>query len=167
MDDRSGGARFLPRLKIRHQGFVCYSDEASISLQLTPTVAAKTPRDSDILLASPPCTSHSLAKGARRRKPQAASVFDDGPAGDAEQDRSRATMWDVCRFAEQKQLKGCPYKAMVVENVVDAFRWGANDDGALFVAWLTAMRALGYEHEIVWLNSMFAHGRTAKQQPAP
>jgi DNA (cytosine-5)-methyltransferase 1 len=114
--------------------------------------------DSDILMASPECTNHSLAKGARRRKPQAASLFDDGPAGSEEQDRSRATMWDVCRFAEQKLLKGRPYKAIVVENVVDAFKWGADDDGGLFNAWLTAMRALGYDHEIVWLNSMFAHG---------
>ena len=110
---------------------------------------------SDLLLASPECVNHSLAKGARRRKPQAASLFDDGPAGDAEQDRSRATMWDVVRFAEQALLKGRPYKAIVVENVVDAFKWGADDDGALFSAWLFALRALGYEHELMWLNSMF------------
>jgi DNA (cytosine-5)-methyltransferase 1 len=112
--------------------------------------------DSDILLASPECTNHSLAKGARRRKPQSGSLWEDGPAGDDEQDRSRATMWDVCRFAEQKLLKGRPYKIIVVENVVDAFKWGANDDGGLFDAWLMALKSLGYEHEIVWLNSMFA-----------
>lgn len=112
--------------------------------------------DSDVLLASPECTNHSLAKGARRRKPQAGSLWDDGPAGDDEQDRSRATMWDVCRFAEQKLLKGKPYKAIVVENVVDAFKWGANDDGGLFAAWRLALTNLGYESEIVWLNSMFA-----------
>jgi DNA (cytosine-5)-methyltransferase 1 len=111
--------------------------------------------DSDILLASPECTNHSLAKGSRRRKPQRPSLFDDGPAGDDEQDRSRATMWDVVRFAEQKLLKGREYKAIVVENVVDAFNWGYDDDGGLFDSWLMAMRALGYEHEIVWLNSMF------------
>ena len=106
-------------------------------------------------LASPECTNHSLAKGGKRRKPQASSLFDDGPAGDDEQERSRATMWDVCRFAEQKLLKGKPYKAIVVENVVDAFKWGYNDDGGLFRAWLTALDALGYHHEVVWLNSMF------------
>lgn len=111
--------------------------------------------DSDILLASPECTNHSLAKGARRRKPQAPSLFDDGPGGDDEQDRSRATMWDVVRFTEQKLLKGKPYKAIVVENVVDAYKWGYNDDGGLFQAWRQAMTALGYESEIVWLNSMF------------
>lgn len=112
--------------------------------------------DADVLWASPECTNHSLAKGARRRKPQAASLFDDGPAGDDEQDRSRATMWDVCRFAEQKLLRGRPFKAIVVENVVDAFKWGANDDGQIFAAWRMALEAMGYEAEIVWLNSMFA-----------
>lgn len=111
--------------------------------------------DSDILLASPECTNHSLGKGARRRKPQRPSLFDDGPAGDDEQDRSRATMWDVVRFAEQKLIKGKPYKAIVVENVVDAFKWGYDDDGGLFQAWLQALRALGYDSEIVFLNSMF------------
>jgi DNA (cytosine-5)-methyltransferase 1 len=110
----------------------------------------------DILIASPECTNHSLAKGARRRKPKAGSLFDDGPAGDDEQDRSRATMWDVVRFVDMQILKGHPYKAVIVENVTDAYRWGEDDNGLLFQAWLQAMGALGYEHEIVWLNSMFA-----------
>jgi DNA (cytosine-5)-methyltransferase 1 len=112
--------------------------------------------DSDVLLASPECTNHSIAKGGKRRKPQHASLFDDGPGSDDEQDRSRATMWDVVRFTEQKLLKGKPYKAMVVENVTDAFKWGANDDGGLFTAWRQALESLGYRSEIVWLNSMFA-----------
>jgi DNA (cytosine-5)-methyltransferase 1 len=109
---------------------------------------------SEILLASPECTNHSLAKGARRRPAQAPSLFDDGPAGDAEQDRSRATMWDVIRFCEQAQLKGRPYRFVVVENVVDVVKWGYGDDGGLFNAWLLAMEALGYQHECVYLNSM-------------
>ncbi len=109
-----------------------------------------------VLLASPECTNHSLAKGAKRRKPQAASIFDDGPGDDDEQDRSRATMWDVPRFVEQALLIGSPFEAIVVENVVDAFKWGADDNGALFQAWLQALLALGYRHRIVWHNSMFA-----------
>lgn len=112
---------------------------------------------SDILLASPECTNHSLAKGARRRKPQAASLLDEGPAGDEAQDRSRATMWDVWRFAEVALLKGRPYKAIIVENVVDAFNWGPDDNGQLFAAWLQVGEALGYRYETVWLNSMLAH----------
>lgn len=109
-----------------------------------------------VMITGPECTNHSIAKGGRRRKQQAASLFEDGPAGDAEQDKSRATMWDVARFAEQALLTGHPLQAIVVENVVDAFKWGANDDGGLFNAWLSAIGALGYRHEIVWLNSMFA-----------
>jgi DNA (cytosine-5)-methyltransferase 1 len=109
-----------------------------------------------MMIGGPECTNHSIAKGGRRRKPQAASLFEDGPAGDAEQDKSRATMWDIARFAEQAILLGHPLQAIVVENVVDAFKWGADDDGGLFNAWLTAIDSLGYEHEIVWLNSMFA-----------
>jgi DNA (cytosine-5)-methyltransferase 1 len=92
-----------------------------------------------VLLASPECTNHSLAKGARggSRRPRRCSTT--GPGNDDEQDRSRATMWDVVRFAEQKLLKGKPYKAIVVENVVDAYRWGADDDGGLFAAWRQAL----------------------------
>lgn len=108
----------------------------------------------DILWASPECTNHSLAKGGQRKPPQAGSLFDDGPAGDAEQDRSRATMWDVVRFCEQAMLRGAPYKAVIVENVVDVVKWGNADDGGLFNAWLIAMNAMGYEHECVFLNSM-------------
>ena len=113
--------------------------------------------DTDLLLASPECTNHSLAKGAQRKKPLVASLFDDGPEGSDEADRSRATMWDVPRFLEQKLTKGAPYKAVVVENVTDAVKWGPNDNGALFETWRTAITALDYEHEeLVFLNSAFA-----------
>lgn len=133
-----------------------HADHACQDVASLTTAQIRRYPDSDILLASPECTNHSLAKGARRRKPQAASLWEDGPAGDAEQERSRATMWDVCRFAEQKLAKGRPYKFVVVENVVDAAKWGPDDNGQLFDAWLGAMAALGYEYETVWLNSMFA-----------
>lgn len=133
--------------------FPCADHDCEDVASLTTAQIRRYP-DSDILLASPECTGHSLAKGARRRKPQAASLFDDGPASSADQDRSRATMWDVPRFAEQKILKGRPYKAIIVENVVDAFAWGENNNGMLFQAWLQALAALGYDHHIVWLNSM-------------
>jgi hypothetical protein len=55
-------------------------------------------------------------------------------------------------------------KAIVVESAVDAFRWGANDDGGLFNAWLNALDSLACRHEIVRLNSMFA---PAAPDPAP
>lgn len=56
-------------------------------------------------------------------------------------------MWDVPRFAEVHQ-----YSAVIVENVVDAWHW------VPFRAWLMAMDSLGYDHHIVMLNSMHAHG---------
>lgn len=96
----------------------------------------------DILITSPECTNHSLAKG--KRKPQQADLFGNGP--DPAEERSRATMWDVPRFAEVHR-----YEAIVVENVVDARSW------VNWTAWLLAMRQLGYDYRTVFFNSMHAH----------
>jgi DNA (cytosine-5)-methyltransferase 1 len=110
----------------------------------------------DILWASPECTNHSVAKGIKRQRAVNEALFElDGirPMPDEAAIRSRATMWDVPRFAEYHH-----YKAIIIENVVDAYRW------IQFPAWLLAMELLGYEHEIVWLNSMHAQ---ALGLPAP
>ena len=93
----------------------------------------------DILIASPECTNHSQARGISRRR-QDPTLWD---APDPAAERSRATMWDVVRFAEQMV-----YAAIVVENVVEAARW------ALFPAWIQAMTALGYEHRVLSHNAM-------------
>lgn len=98
---------------------------------------------SDILWASPECTNHSVAKG-RKRITNQPDLFGDSIADEAA-DRSRATMWDVPRFAEHHD-----YKLIITENVVDAARW------VMFDAWLMAMKSLGYEHHVVYLNSMHA-----------
>lgn len=98
---------------------------------------------SDILWASPECTNHSVAKGKKRITNQA-DLFGESIADEAA-DRSRATMWDVPRFAEWHK-----YKLIITENVVDAAKW------IMFDAWLMAMDALGYEHHIVYMNSMHA-----------
>lgn len=101
---------------------------------------------SDILWASPECTNHSVAKGKKRITNQADLFGDTLP--DEAADRSRATMWDVPRFAEVHH-----YRAIITENVVDAAKW------VMFEAWLMAMKSLGYEHKIQYLNSMHAqHG---------
>ncbi|HEY1013145.1 MAG TPA: DNA cytosine methyltransferase [Herpetosiphonaceae bacterium] len=97
----------------------------------------------DILIASPECTNHSLAKGARRKSAQLSLLANGDPDPAAE--RSRATMWDVPRFAEVHR-----YQAIIVENVPDARHW------ELWPAWLHAMSLLGYDHQAVYLNSMFA-----------
>lgn len=98
-----------------------------------------------ILITSPECTNHSLAKG-KKRKHQAQMELFGAPVIREEEERSRATMWDVPRFAEYHQ-----YEAIIVENVVDARYW------AMWDAWLLAMHLLGYEHKCVYLNSQHAH----------
>jgi DNA (cytosine-5)-methyltransferase 1 len=99
----------------------------------------------DILWASPECTHHSQARGQKRYDAQPDLFGETLPTEAAE--RSRATMWDVPRFTEYHR-----YAAVVVENVIDAYHWPA------FRSWLGAMDAFGYEHQIVWLNSMHAQG---------
>jgi DNA (cytosine-5)-methyltransferase 1 len=115
----------------------------------------------DILWASPECTNHSNAKGVKREHGE----WDDGlfaPDGTNEAAiRSRATMWDVPRFAEAHQ-----YPIIIVENVVESRWWGPkNNRGAVYDAWLYTMKAWGYEHRSVYLNSMHAQalGRGAAQ----
>lgn len=114
----------------------------------------------DILWASPECTNHSIAKGRRRGHGdhQDGLFAEDGT--DEAAIRSRATMWDVVRFAEAHR-----YRAVVVENVVDAYWWGPEQSpGAAFQAWLAGLHAWGYDHRIVWMNSMHA---AAYGPPAP
>ncbi|WP_280471840.1 DNA cytosine methyltransferase [Nocardia cyriacigeorgica] len=106
----------------------------------------------DLLWASPECTNHSVARARPRNIDATPDLFGDILPNEAAE-RSRATMWDVVRFAEHHR-----YRAVVVENVVDAAKW------VLFDAWMTAMRSLGYAHRVVFLNSMHAHATGA---PAP
>lgn len=105
----------------------------------------------DILWASPECTNHSQAKGRKRVTAQP-DLFEQVLPDEAAE-RSRATMWDVVRFTEHHH-----YAAVLVENVVDAYHWPP------FRAWLMAMDSLGYEHQLVFLNSMHAQ---AMGLPAP
>lgn len=109
-------------------------------------ISATDPRrypSTDILITSPECTNHSLAKG-KARQYYTQDLFGNVLI-DPSEERSRATMWDVPRFAEYHD-----YRLIVVENVVDAGKW------RLFDSWLHAMHTLGYEHEVVYYNSMFA-----------
>jgi DNA (cytosine-5)-methyltransferase 1 len=99
----------------------------------------------DILITSPECTTHSPAGGNRRRPAPQRDFFIPAAADDSTV-RSRATMWDVPRFAEYHD-----YNGIIVENVVEVLRW------VLFNDWLRAMHTLGYAHKIVSLNSMFCH----------
>lgn len=98
----------------------------------------------DMLITSPECTNHSLAKGVKRRYQQTQTLFGKLEI-DPSAERSRATMWDVPRFAEVHN-----YNLIIVENVVDARMW------IMWDAWLHAMHNLGYLHRCVYLNSMHA-----------
>jgi DNA (cytosine-5)-methyltransferase 1 len=97
----------------------------------------------DVLITSPECTNHSIAKGQKRKYQNQYKLFSKVELN-PEQERSRATMWDVPRFAEYHD-----YNIVIVENVVDARRWRMWD------AWLMAMHSLGYKHKSTYLNSRF------------
>jgi DNA (cytosine-5)-methyltransferase 1 len=101
-----------------------------------------------ILVASPECTAHTLAKGRKRTNQGQAELWENGePDLEAEaEERSRCTMWTPLDWAEYHD-----YQAVVLENVVDAHLWRP------FPAWLQAWKSLGYDYELVYLNSMFAH----------
>lgn len=107
-------------------------------------ISASDPRrypSTDILITSPECTNHTIANGKKQAKAQI-DLFTTGKL-DAAAERSRATMWDVVRFAEFHK-----YNIIITENVVDARKW------VMYDAWIYAMRALGYEHQACFLNSM-------------
>ena len=107
----------------------------------------------DLLLASPECTWHSPASG-RKRDPHQDSLLGERPLPPEAGQRSRATMWDVPRFAEYHR-----YPIVLVENVVEAMtKWQPAR------AWLMAMDSLGYQHEVISHNAMHAQ---ALGLPAP
>jgi DNA (cytosine-5)-methyltransferase 1 len=86
------------------------------------------------------CTNHTFAKN-QQQSANNLTLWD--PKKDAE--RSRATMWDVPRFAEYHH-----YRLIVVENVIEVRSWKPFD------SWLGALAALGYDHGFVYFNSRFA-----------
>lgn len=107
-------------------------------------ISSSSPRrypSTDLLITSPSCTNHSLSNGKKKPSKQfdMFETYSDGP--DAE--RSRATMWDVPRFAEYHG-----YNIIIVENVVDVRKW------VMWDSWLMAMHSLGYLHKCVYANSM-------------
>lgn len=120
----------------------------------------------DILWASPECTKWSIAN----RKAKALSVelggdptlFGDVPdglisEGEDEITRSRLLMFDVLRFVEYHR-----YRAVLVENVVDVATQAKY--AVAWAAWRRGLRRLGYEYQVVSLNSMHAQ---AAGDPAP
>lgn len=113
------GARVLAA--INHWAVAVQTHEANLPetehlLSRVEHVDPRAYRGIDLLLASPECTNHSRAKGAKPRDEQ-----------------SRMTAWEVVRFAEHAQPRW-----IVVENVPEITRWG------LYGPWRAALEALGY-----------------------
>lgn len=117
---------------------------------------ATLPRAS-FMWASPSCKFHSLANAKKlyERGPQGQfDLFGDGEVFDQEQyansERSRVTMCCPLRYAARRRPE-----IVVVENVVEAAKWGPARDGSTFRWWLREWENIGYEHEVLFLNSMF------------
>lgn len=111
----------------------------------------------DILWASPICTELSPAGGRRRKTAAGHGQTALEAFGSIEKgafDRTRATFWDVIRATEVHR-----YKAVLVENVMEAADW------ELFDVWLAGMRTLGYNIQFVSLSS--AHAGDDTNAPAP
>jgi DNA (cytosine-5)-methyltransferase 1 len=106
----------------------------------------------DIGWFSPECTTWSVSRGKKVDYADQPGLFDEMLPPEAVQ-RSRVQMEDVPRFTAHHR-----YKAVVVENVPDILKWAELD------RWLSEMRKLGYRHNVVTLNSAFAHQLGA---PAP
>jgi len=100
-------------------------------------------RSTDIYIGSPECTKHTHADGTEKPKKQL-DLYKQRILN-PEDERSRATMWDVPRFAECHK-----YNYLIVENVLGILTW------VLFDVWLKAMHKLGYRHKIIFHNSQFS-----------
>lgn len=94
----------------------------------------------DLLMASPECTHHSIARGGR--------PIDD---------QKRATPWHVCVWAEAKRPKW-----LLIENVREFRDWGPIDDrgrpiksrkGEIFRQWIKSLEAIGYQVDYQVLNA--------------
>lgn len=94
----------------------------------------------DLLIASPECTHHSIARGGK-------------PCSD----QSRASAWHVCHWAERLRPAH-----ILVENVREFAGWGPLGDdgrpdkarkGETFRAWEAALRSMGYTVESRVLNA--------------
>ncbi|MEM7272699.1 MAG: DNA cytosine methyltransferase [Actinomycetota bacterium] len=110
----------------------------------------------DYLWASPSCRHHSPANAKKLYAGQPAyqlGLFDTDPIATdahANSERSRVTMVCPLLFAEAHHPQ-----VVVVENVVEATRWGPNRDGSQFRDWLRRWERAGYHWRALFLNSAF------------
>lgn len=95
--------------------------------ELDPATVHKEVGKIDLLLASPECTSHSVAKGNKPRCEQ-----------------SRATAFEVVRFA-----KALRPRWIIVENVMQMQRWKRFDD------WHGELKRIGYNTKTGMLDAQY------------
>lgn len=105
------------------------------------------------LWASPSCRYHSPANARKvyRSGPQR-SLFEVDEFDHelyAKSERSRVTMMCPLRYAAHQYPE-----LVIVENVVEAAKWGPGKDGTTFQWWLKEWAKLGYEWEATFFNSM-------------
>lgn len=108
----------------------------------------------DVLWASPICTELSPAGGRRKRGHDFDLFEDHGHVPTAAFERTRVTFWEVIRAAELFR-----YKAVLIENVVEAARW------ELFDMWLGCMTQLGYRHQFVSVSAAHVGDETNPHAP--
>ena len=103
--------------------------------------------------ASPSCRFHSPAN-ARKVYQRGPCLFDDDVDFDhdryARSERSRVTMMCPLRYAAHNKPE-----AVIVENVVEAAKWGPDRDGSTFRWWLHEWEKIGYRWRACFLNSRF------------
>ncbi len=105
----------------------------------------------DLLVASPECTHHSVARGGR-------------PIND----QSRATAWHVLRWAEALRIDN-----ILIENVPEFQTWGPlradgkpmqARKGEIYIAFLNALHACGYNVDARVLNAADYGDPTTRQR---
>lgn len=105
----------------------------------------------DLLLASPECTHHSVARG-----------------GMPINDQSRMSAWEVIRWAAELLPR-----RVIVENVKEFQTWGPigsnqrplkSRRGETFAAWCQALRSLGYRLDMRVLNAANYGGATTRER---
>lgn len=144
---RKAGAEVKLALNHWDRAIVTYSSNFPNALTDCTAIHACDPTrypSTHILITSPECTKHTNADGRPAVKKQM-DLFKSGKL-DPAAERSRATMWDVPRFAEYHR-----YEIVIVEQVVEARNW------IQWEAWILSMHLLGYKHKCVYLNSQFCH----------
>jgi DNA (cytosine-5)-methyltransferase 1 len=100
-------------------------------------------------VGSPECRYHSPGAGKKLNNQMKCPFpgwtdYDTSP----EVEKSRSSMWQVYRATEAKAASKRPFHSLIFENVVEVEKW--RDYGE----WEKKMLALGYEHQILYLNAM-------------